>query len=314
MQHDDDLDVTHISADEDATGSFVTRLFSRFVRIRPQVEEDASDDFEHQSDFYVRFVDLSEHDIPVSETLVSEIHLWSLLHDKRLRYPLLLMLIFAVLFAAGSSPYAPLLASTSTQTRADRAYFTLSIDEGANPAHQTQSSFKSVVTIPGVAIGRNITPKGPAIWRAAPAPRNCPPGPSVDATQSVGRAPVWVEGFTGPSATLHLAPITTSSLLTWQGWSVPLQVGVKFSFMGPVVLTIGNAGNGPIPVFDGGTTSSFSSALVFTNPHTQKEITENPVKNVAIWNITLHLAGAGCYYLTADWPGGNWEITFTAGT
>ncbi len=162
---------------------------------------------------------------------------------------------------------------------------------------------------PAAPLRVNDQPTGlgaaPPYCLTAPAPRPILPG--IGAV--VGSAPVWVAGFDGPWATLHVATIDPV-LATRYGWATDLRWEVGLSFTGALLVR--------------GQNLRTSAALWFRLPNqaatnlllldTRASHAASPLGNGwAEWLSEVSIPASGCYLLEATWPGGHWQITFAAG-
>lgn len=150
---------------------------------------------------------------------------------------------------------------------------------------------------------------------AAPAPQNCAAAPGVTSSREIGSDPVWLYGFDGPRATVHLYGMSQPIAHNVYGWPVLIQLMVRDSFTLPVTLSAGTGHLHATPAiffaFDPGERPMDSIIL-----GTQQSVV-NPIHpevgQRAVWIATMYLFGAGCYTLKAAWPGGQWSINFAAG-
>jgi len=146
-----------------------------------------------------------------------------------------------------------------------------------------------------------------------PIPTTCPAGPPVNQTHQVGNFPLWITGLDGPNAEIHLQDTWVPDLSDWKGWTVPLQLALKFNFIDPVTLTVGNLDDGPTPSFvsNNGLSPTTSITLDYHRAAnvSQQALNEHP----GIWKTTLSIPTNGCYYFSLSWPRGGWQVTFAAG-
>jgi hypothetical protein len=207
-------------------------------------------------------------------------------------HPLILLLILSIILSRDTIPGVTLLSSDGSQQMLRNV--------------QTAKTYTKEIAL-GWTYGYN----GQTTWQAAPIPSDCSPSSDIGSMHTIGHFPVWIFGFDGPKATIHLPRITMSNS-TWQGWSIPLQVGIKFDFVGYVALSAGNVHDGPTPQLSDDQTDP-SSILVLNPQQLSHAGNYNAHKRTFIHTITLHIPGAGCYFMTAGWPNGHWLFIFTAG-
>ena len=142
---------------------------------------------------------------------------------------------------------------------------------------------------------------------------SCPSRAQVGTSGAIGEFPLWLGNFDGPGATIHLQRITVPSLTGWNGWAVPLHLTMKANLNDPVTLTAGNLGDGPPPMFASpdGTSPTTSIGLDYRRP-ASVSIQATQIHTGA-WDTTLLIPASGCYYFTAGWPRGFWQVIFAAG-
>jgi hypothetical protein len=127
----------------------------------------------------------------------------------------------------------------------------------------------------------------------------------------VGRSPILVIGFGGPSATLtHLKPAQPPEI----GWYEQITLLTETNYAGTVTLRGGEV-NSSTPIWFG------------MRQHNQGLITSLTVRPVDAsisnhfgddqqWGlipVKMYFLSAGCYFLTATWPEGGWIVFFSAG-
>lgn len=142
-------------------------------------------------------------------------------------------------------------------------------------------------------------------------PQNCPPGPTPqpifsDIGPVVGAAPVWVTGFGGPHAVIH---IPTYFTYTQYGWTWKLLWKMQSGYTHPITLEGGNLRNGTLLWFQIGQQNP-STSPVLDPLHSGQQPSAGSGLN---WPSYMYIPIAGCYSLEAKWPGGHWRITFAAG-
>jgi hypothetical protein len=294
---------------------FLARVRSLDVNISWQARDEDEDEYSEC------FCDLHVSDLPPDEKasisgklLDSGKRFWSLRRNVStvaLLGSVLLVLVLvstnvASFHEKASSPIPSSLVPTPTRQIWDA--------QGRDASTKILISGNSTIVIEGVATGWTSRADGTVTWQARSAPQYCPPGPIVGNSRQVGRFPVWVLGFDGPRATIHLQRTKAISLTTWKGWEVPLQVEMKWNAIFPVMLTFGNISNGITPLFAEPSTGALLAVMIF-NPQSTTQFTgQGPHKQrLHIWDINVYFPGAGCYILTADWYNGQWQIPFSAG-
>lgn len=160
------------------------------------------------------------------------------------------------------------------------------------------------------------TPSGGASAKLGPVPQDCPPGSAPQNLDSnfgsaYGGGSVWGAGFTGSHAVLEWLPNLASETHDQYGWGHKLLWIVKGSVKGLITIRGANLMNGlPLrPEAEAESPGSTSSVLVLnpSDPNAQYE------GQWVEFPGGLDIPQAGCYYLEATWPGGNWRITFAAG-
>lgn len=142
-------------------------------------------------------------------------------------------------------------------------------------------------------------------------PQNCPPGPTPqpifsDIGPVVGAAPLWVTGFGGPHAVIH---IPTYFTFTQYGWTWKLLWKMQSGYTHPITLEGGNLRNGTLLWFQIGQQNP-STSPVLDLLHSGQQPGAGSGLN---WPSYVYIPTAGCYYLEAKWPGGHWRIIFAAG-
>src|SRR5579863_2513768 len=285
---DFELEVVDIPADEarsisgalvDLGQRFISRL--RLFKVTFTSGDGDHEDEDDQCDFDVRFVDLSPEylDSEVYEPESSSEHElqtpWQWLRVGKIRNISPLSLLFLVVIAplCGSSFYqsvSPIqtirgstsvaLVHNSQQTQKDASDF-ITVGQLQLSIWPGLSSDSSTIVLPGIALGHATKPGGPATWNAAPIPSNCVADQNVDSLYT-GHITLWVAGSSDPATTVHLPTMSSSTLDSWSGWEIPIVIGVKLHFVGPITVTLSNQYDGPTPsfsgVFDAHQRSSFS--------------------------------------------------------
>jgi hypothetical protein len=206
------------------------------------------------------------------------------------------------------------------------------------PASPTAAPTAAPLALPPPAATAVVTlatptalPGGPGVPALGPAPASCagqPPaltqvGPPA-ANSAVGRAPVWVGGFTGPYATLRLGP--TASAFGWAapytryGWPAPIYLVLQSQsgLAGPVTLAGWDPRDGH-PLWFGfveagvwGAPTQVVPAFTLDPAHPSIPVGGADTTGT-FWYGYAFLPSAGCYMLAASWPGGTWQVTVSAG-
>ena len=174
-------------------------------------------------------------------------------------------------------------------------------------------SGNATIVIEGVATGWTSRADGTVTGQARPTPQDCPPGPTIGKAHQIGRFPVWIIGFDGPRATIHLQQTKATSLTGWKGWEVRLQVEMKWNYLFPVMLTFGNISNGLTPLFADPSSGMLQPTMSFNPRDATQSSGQDPHRQlIHLWNVNVYFPGAGCYVLAADWHNGHWDIPFSA--
>ncbi len=151
-----------------------------------------------------------------------------------------------------------------------------------------------------------------------PVPRDCLPGPtpkilSPDFAAGYGAYPVWGVGFSERHATLvfgtNLAQLKSEYNTTY-GWGHKLLWAMPPGYRGKVMLHGTELRSGLPLWFDG---RSGKTRTLVLDPRWVL-LPTSPKGTWATFAATMHVLKAGCYYLDARWPGGQWRMTFAAGT
>jgi len=145
------------------------------------------------------------------------------------------------------------------------------------------------------------------------APTTCPSRAQVDAIGEIGAFPLWLGNFDGPDATIHLQRINVPTLVGWNGWAVPLHLTMKANLNDPVTLTVGNLGDGPSPMFASPDGLSLTTSIGLDYRRAASVSIQATQVHTGAWDTTLLIPASGCYYFTAGWPRGFWQVIFAAG-
>ncbi len=205
------------------------------------------------------------------------------------------------------------------------------------PAATSTATFSSWTTIemvreltPGVLIvdkkvinmSANATETvGIIIWDSSVLPgpppegKDCPARPTIGYSHQVGTTPMLAYGFTGPYATLHLypAPVSVPAFPNTFGWTATILFEAPKDYPNPITLKAADIHSGSSLLFQ---LDSTRDPLPFlTLDPSQPTINQGNSADAPVvsWSVTLYFPAAGCYSLMASWPGGHWEINFSAG-
>jgi hypothetical protein len=201
-----------------------------------------------------------------------------------------------------------------------------------NPVTLYQWSAVRVVTeqTPGVLIiGQKVintstksnVPSGITIWSAdllpgpPPESKDCPARPTIGHSHQVGRPPILATGFSGPLATLHLypTPVSVPAFPNTFGWTASILFEAPQDYAYPITLNGADIHTGSSLLFQLDSTQD-PLAFVTLDP-SQPPLNQGNASAVqkVSWSVTIYFPAAGCYFLTAWWPGGHWNINFAAG-
>lgn len=142
------------------------------------------------------------------------------------------------------------------------------------------------------------------------APKNIAPDYFAPA---VGATPAWTVGFVGPRATLLFGENHT--MYSWvqydlHGWEHKFLWVLGPSFTGKVTFQGANLADGTPLWLTADNVPNMTTSLVL-DPGDPTVV--NRPGNWVEFPGGLDIPRAGCYYLQANWPGGSWRITFSAG-
>ncbi len=143
-----------------------------------------------------------------------------------------------------------------------------------------------------------------------PVPQNCPLGPTPQQVFSdlgpvFGHAPLWVSGIDGPHATVRFPRYDG---YTQYGWAVKMLWRAPARYMHPITVRGGNLRTGTPLWFQMGEQDPSMAPVL--RPQERSSITGDWVD----WPSYVYIPMAGCYYLEAAWPEGQWRLTFAAGS
>ena len=186
----------------------------------------------------------------------------------------------------------------------------------------TKTSTGTVSTPTTIATSQPVLSPTPTIPASAPlglAPQNCPSGPalkdiaSADFAPAVGDAPAWTVGFVGPRATLLFGDNHT--MYSWvqydqHGWGHKFLWVLGPSYTGTVTFHGANLTDGTPLWLSADNVPDTTTSLVLD---TRDPKVVNRDGDWVEFPGGMDIPRAGCYYLQANWPGGSWRITFSAG-
>ncbi|HEY6407357.1 MAG TPA: hypothetical protein VIY29_07815 [Ktedonobacteraceae bacterium] len=166
---------------------------------------------------------------------------------------------------------------------------------------------------------QSTTASGIIIWDTnalpGPPPQDCPARPTISYSHQVGKAPIWATGFSGHYATLHLYPIPVSvpAFPNTFGWTASMLFSVPNGYTSPITLNGADIHSGASLLFQVDATQD--PLAVLTLDPSQPTVNQgNAAANQEVsWSVTVYFPAAGCYFLSASWPGGHWTMNFAAG-
>lgn len=150
-----------------------------------------------------------------------------------------------------------------------------------------------------------------------PLPATCPRANTLQPFESpldppgLGSGPVWLVGFSGPTASLvHL----DSSQAKWLGWYQTLTLFVEKGYEGTLLLQGGSQANGA-PLWFSNENMSNANNSVYLDM--QRATDKQRFYSSGQWEfvpVNVFVPAAGCYFLQANWSGGSWIADFAAGS
>lgn len=178
----------------------------------------------------------------------------------------------------------------------------------ADGARLTASARPSSTEIP------TPTPITASAANVGPAPTDCPLDPplrpqklSDNIVPLVGTSPVWATGGGGGPG--HLAGDTWSPD---GGWPVKIVWEVGPNYNRPVMLRAGNLRDGTLLKWHMSPDNHLTTAPVLDPQHPGHPVSViGPAWNE--WGSEILIPAAGCYYVEAIWPEGQWRQTFAIG-
>lgn len=129
-------------------------------------------------------------------------------------------------------------------------------------------------------------------------------------SKGLGESPLWVTGFTGPSATLNHLTRAKQSFL---GWYQEIKLILDATYDGNILIQ-GGAQDGGALLWFGASADQEWTNTVTVNPR-QPVIPGQLSKDGqhVTLTVSVYVPRAGCYFLQADWAGGSWMGYFAAG-
>jgi len=236
---------------------------------------------------------------------------------RRLALGVSLLLLLAVLLG-GQPPIRDALRwlarapASSTATAEPLPFLT--------PATTLSARLAGPTAVPG-ATGVPALGAAPASC-AGPPPALTRAGPPQ--YRAVGRAPLWVSGFTGSYATLRLGPAASANAFGWAapytryGWPAPILLVLQSGFTEPVTLSGWDLRDGH-PLWFGvveagvwGPPTRVVTPFTLDPAHLPFDAGGGDGTG-AFWYGYAFLPSAGCYALAATWAGGSWQVMVSAG-
>jgi hypothetical protein len=149
----------------------------------------------------------------------------------------------------------------------------------------------------------------------APQGAACPSRPLMRGTDTIGRTPVWVKGFDGLYATIHLSPQTVAfpAFPNAYGWSTTVEVEVPAAYNKLVSLYGENLNDGTSIFFDTIPSQGQNDIIMLNSSEAAAPTKLSVDGKLKVWTVQMFFSSAGCDYLEAVWPGGRWMVYFSAG-
>ena len=129
----------------------------------------------------------------------------------------------------------------------------------------------------------------------------------------LGASPLWLSGFTGPSAALDdLVPINAQvAHAPWPGgWYESIAVFIQKGYTGNIILHGGSQKNGAPVWLSKSTPQILGNTLTLNLEDGSHFIANGPWE---MTSITIAVPAAGCYALQASWANSSWTRFFAAG-
>lgn len=229
-------------------------------------------------------------------------------------------LLVSSLFGVGT-PWGP--SSTSIPSAPPAGAFIPTETLSAALPSTPDASLAAPTALPGVT---GVPALAPAPTSCGGAPPSLTAGVPPHGGWAIGRAPVLLGGFIGPSATMPLGPTATTMAYGWMapyslyGWPAPIGLVLNADISGgPVTLSGWDPRTG-YPLWFGfvvagewGAPKHVVTAFVLDPIHPSVPA-GGWTSSETFWYGYAFLPGAGCYTLAATWPGGAWRVTVSAGS
>ncbi|MBA2287365.1 MAG: hypothetical protein H0W02_17985 [Ktedonobacteraceae bacterium] len=152
----------------------------------------------------------------------------------------------------------------------------------------------------------------------APAPHNCVAQSRLGTFDAptfpagIGKDPLWITGFSGSQAAL-ISP-GPHQRIEGYGWAFSITLVVKKGFPGPFFLTGMSQDASTLLWFDNLAPASGKTNTLVLDPNYTSIQPQKSDQQWQAWKVTVYVRSAGCYSLTANWPGGQWDAVFAAGS
>ena len=186
----------------------------------------------------------------------------------------------------------------------------------ATPTPQVSFTFSNM---PIIVNHFGTVPPSSAQSSPGPLPSTCPQVSTLQHFTTpldppgLGASPVWLSGFSGPSATLdELAPINAQvAHAPWPGgWYETVAVFIQKNYTGNIILRGGNQKDGA-PVWLSKNNPQILGNTLALNLEDGSHFIANGQWEMT--TITIAVPAAGCYALQASWSGSSWMRFFAAG-
>ena len=298
-----------------------TRLLKKtqVVQIKLTSPKELAEDHQEQFDLYVTDLPLDEAD---AETLPSELPFPTSINGSnpfplqvrnRVFFSLLvtLSLLFLLVSGGTTSIQASVQGLVNRLHPASASQPTPVAQFAGGSPGVAQSSKFIRMTDGSITIMKSSSGK---LYTVVPGfvPVTCSSTP-VSTNHEIGQFPLWLSNFDGPNATIYLERIRIPNLIGWNGWAVTLQISMKYNYVDPVTLTVGNAGDGPSPAFATNDGMSTTTSIVLDYNRLSNVSPQAIQIGPGVWSTTLLIPASGCYFFTAGWPRGGWQELFAAG-
>jgi hypothetical protein len=194
-----------------------------------------------------------------------------------------------------------------------RGRFLAFLSPTPTPASQTTYFSQVVINNGAIFIHRSASPSA-STQGLGPMPQRCPRVSTLLYFTTpldppgLGAGPVWLSGFTGPTAALdNLAPLTASQRT---GWYETLAVFIQKGFTGTITLTGASQQNKASILLGKMDPRNLVTTLTLNLNSGDRYITDGAWEMAS---VTLAIPAAGCYRLHASWGDNAWDRYFAAG-